>query len=90
MRECKLPVVGYKIGCASKESQALVGAAGPFAARIFAPTRFDSPAEISTRDFFTVGVEAEFGFTMRNARFRRAALRTSAPRSPAPSPRSRR
>ncbi len=66
-RECKLPVVGYKIGCASKESQALVGASGPFAARIFAPTRFDSPAEISARDFFTVGVEAEFAFTMRAA-----------------------
>jgi len=60
------PIVGYKIGCASKESQALVGAAGPFAARIFAPTRFESPAEISARDFFTVGVEAEFGFTIRD------------------------
>ena len=64
--KCGLPVVGYKIGCASKESQALVGAAGPFAARIFAPTRFASPAEISARDFFTVGVEAEFAFTMRD------------------------
>ena len=67
VRECKLPVVGYKIGCASKDSQALVGAAGPFAARIFAPTRFDSPAEISAREFFTLGVEAEFAFTMRAA-----------------------
>jgi 2-keto-4-pentenoate hydratase len=65
VRQCGLPVVGYKIGCASKESQALVGAAGPFAARIFAPTRFDSPAEISARDFFCLGVEAEFAFTMR-------------------------
>jgi len=65
-RESGMPIVGYKIGCASKESQALVGAAGPFAARIFAPTRFESPAEISARDFFTVGVEAEFGFTMRD------------------------
>jgi 2-keto-4-pentenoate hydratase len=67
VRKCRLPVVGYKIGCASKQSQALVGASGPFAARIFAPTRFDSPAEISARDFFTVGVEAEFAFTMRDA-----------------------
>ncbi len=66
VRACGLPIAGYKIGCASKESQALVKAAGPFAARIFAPTRFDSPAEISARDFFTVGVEAEFGFTMRD------------------------
>jgi 2-keto-4-pentenoate hydratase len=66
VRQCGLPVVGYKIGCASKESQALVGAAGPFAARIFAPTRFRSPAEFPARDFFTLGVEAEFGFTMRD------------------------
>jgi 2-keto-4-pentenoate hydratase len=65
-RECGMAVAGYKIGCASKESQALVGATGPFAARIFAPTRFDSPAEISARDFFVVGIEAEFGFTMRD------------------------
>ena len=65
VRGCKLRVVGYKIGCASKESQTLVGASGPFAARIFSQTRFDSPAEIRTRDFFTLGVEAEFGFTMR-------------------------
>jgi len=66
VRECGLAVVGYKIGCASKESQALVGASGPFAARILAPTRFESPAEISAHDFFTLGVEAEFGFTMRD------------------------
>jgi 2-keto-4-pentenoate hydratase len=67
VRECKLGVVGYKIGCASKESQALVGASGPFAARIFSTTRFDSPAEIRARDFFTLGVEAEFAFTMHTA-----------------------
>jgi len=67
VREYKTRVVGYKIGCASKESQALVGASGPFAARIFSPTRFDSPAAIQARDFFTLGVEAEFGFTMRAA-----------------------
>jgi 2-keto-4-pentenoate hydratase len=66
VRKCGLPVTGYKIGCASKESQALVGASGPFAARIFAPTRLESPAQISMHDFFTVGVEAEFGFTMRD------------------------
>jgi 2-keto-4-pentenoate hydratase len=65
-RKCGLAVTGYKIGCASRESQALVGASGPFAARIFALTRLDSPAEVSIRDFFTVGVEAEFGFTMRD------------------------
>ena len=59
-----LDIVGYKIGCASRESQRLVGASGPFAARIFASTRFDSPAAIVARDFFSLGVEAEFGFTM--------------------------
>jgi 2-keto-4-pentenoate hydratase len=67
LEKCALRVVGYKIGCASKESQALVGAAGPFAARIFAPTRFASPTEISARDFFCLGVEAEFAFAMRSA-----------------------
>ncbi|HEY2524926.1 MAG TPA: fumarylacetoacetate hydrolase family protein [Candidatus Binataceae bacterium] len=65
VREHKARVVGYKIGCASKESQTLVGASGPFAARIFSATRFDSPAAIQARDFFTLGVEAEFAFTMR-------------------------
>ncbi len=64
-RRCGWPIVGYKIGCASKESQALVGAAGPFTAPIFAPGRFDSPAAVSARDYFTLGVEAEFAFTMR-------------------------
>lgn len=63
-RSSGLEIVGYKIGCASRESQRLVGASGPFAARIFAPGRFDSPAEIPARDFFSLGVEAEFGFTM--------------------------
>ncbi|HLK85146.1 MAG TPA: fumarylacetoacetate hydrolase family protein [Candidatus Binataceae bacterium] len=63
-RACGLEVVGYKIGCASKESQRLVGASGPFAARIFSPTRLVSPAEIPAHDFFSPGVEAEFGFTM--------------------------
>jgi len=67
VREHKARVVGYKIGCASKQSQALVGASGPFAARIFSPTRFDSPAAIHARDFFTLGVEAEFAFTMHTA-----------------------
>src|SRR5512146_2556210 len=70
---CGWAVAGYKIGCASQEAQALVGASGPFAARIFAPTRLDSPAEISVRDFLTLGVEAEFGFTMRDGLPPRAA-----------------
>ena len=63
-RRCGMAVVGYKIGCASKESQALVRASGPFTSPIFAPGRIGSPAEVSARDFFTIGVEAEFAFSM--------------------------
>lgn len=63
-RRCGMAVAGYKIGCASKESQALVRAKGPFTAPIFAPGRIDSPAEVVARDFFTIGVEAEFAFSM--------------------------
>lgn len=65
-RRSGLAVVGYKIGCASKASQALVKASGPFAAPIFAPGRLKSPTEVSARDFFTPGVEAEFAFSMRD------------------------
>lgn len=57
-------VIGYKIGCSSKRSQALVKATGPIVGRLFEPTRFASPAEISPRDFFMIGVEAEFAFVM--------------------------
>lgn len=72
-RRCGWPVVGYKIGCASKESQALVGATAPFTAPIFAPGRFGSPAEVFARDFFALGVEAEFAFSMRAGLPSRAA-----------------
>lgn len=57
-------VIGYKIGCASKESQRLAGSPGPFTGRLFAPSCFESPAEIHARDFFVVGVEAEFAFRL--------------------------
>lgn len=58
------PVAGYKVGCASPESQRLVGAAGPFAARIYAGDCVASPATVRARDFFAVGVEAEFAFRL--------------------------
>jgi 2-keto-4-pentenoate hydratase len=61
---CGMAVVGYKIGCASKQSQALVGASGPFTAPIFATGKIGSPAEVAAQDFFTLGVEAEFAFSM--------------------------
>jgi 2-keto-4-pentenoate hydratase len=55
-------VSGYKIGAASKQSQKLVGASGPFLARIFAGTTFSSPAQISDGLFSTPAVEAELAF----------------------------
>lgn len=56
------PVSGYKVGAASKQSQILVGATGPFLARVFAETTFSSPARIPKGLLFTPGVEAELAF----------------------------
>ncbi len=56
------PVAGYKIGAASAASQALVGAEGPFTARVFADTLFAAPATITPGRFFTPAVEAELAF----------------------------
>jgi 2-keto-4-pentenoate hydratase len=53
---------GFKIGCASRESQALVGVHAPFAGHIFATACWMSSAQITARDFQMVGVEAEFAF----------------------------
>lgn len=58
------PVAGYKVGCASPESQRLVGASGPFAARVYAGDCVASPATVRARDYFAVGVEAEFAFRL--------------------------
>ena len=58
------PVAGYKIGAASAQSQALVGAAEPFMARVFADTVFTSPATIPPGRFFAPGVEAELAFRL--------------------------
>lgn len=55
-------VVGYKIGAASSASQKLVGASGPFLARVHGSRQFESGATLDTREFFLPGVEAEFGF----------------------------
>lgn len=57
-------VVGYKIGAASAQSQALVSADGPFLARLFEGTVLSSPAEIPTGLVFNRLVEAELGFRM--------------------------
>jgi 2-keto-4-pentenoate hydratase len=57
-------VAGYKIGAASPQSRALVGADRPFVARVFADTLFTSPATIPPGRFFTPGVEAELAFRL--------------------------
>ena len=57
------PVVGYKVGSASAESQKLIGG-GPFAGRIFASECHSSPATVSAAAFFMVGVEGEFAFRL--------------------------
>ncbi len=58
------PVAGYKIGAASAQSRALVGADAPFVARVFADTLYTSPAIIPPGRFFTPGVEAELAFRL--------------------------
>ena len=57
-------VVGYKVGCASKASQALMKTDAPFAGRIYDDHVHRSPARVRRADFFLFGVEAEFGFRM--------------------------
>jgi 2-keto-4-pentenoate hydratase len=57
-------VAGYKVGCASAESQRLVGAPGPIAGRVYAKDSRASPATVRARDFFKVGVEGEFAFRL--------------------------
>jgi len=57
------PLAGYKVGAASAASQKLIGA-GPFAGRIFATECHASPATVSAKAFFMVGVEGEFGFRL--------------------------
>src|SRR4051794_39393449 len=66
-------VAGYKIGCSSAEAQAMLGAKGPFPGRVFAAACFASPATVSRRDFFHVGVEAEFALELGRALPARAA-----------------
>lgn len=63
-RRWSSPVAGYKVGCASPESQHMVGASGPFAARVYAEDCVAAPATVRARDFFMVGVEAEFAFRL--------------------------
>lgn len=63
-RACGSALAGYKVGCASLESQRFVGVSEPFAGHVYAATCFDSPAVISAGDFFTTGVEAEFTFRL--------------------------
>lgn len=57
-------VVGYKVGCASEQSQKLAGSPGPILGRLFASDCRPSPALLAADGFFLVGVEAEFGFVI--------------------------
>lgn len=57
-------VVGYKVGCASEQSQRLARSPGPILGRLYASDVRRAPAELRLSDYFTVGVEAEFGFVI--------------------------
>lgn len=56
------PVVGYKVGAASRASQKLVGASEPFYGLLFAADAHASGATLRRRDFFEPGMEGEFAF----------------------------
>lgn len=85
-RRWSSPVAGYKVGCASSKSQRMVGASGPFAARVYAEDCVAAPATVRARDFFMVGVEAEFAF--RLAKDFAPGGPPAAPMPRTPSPRS--
>lgn len=55
-------VIGYKLGAASKSSQAIVGATEPFYGRLFAADTHLGGAELRRSDFFSPGMEGEFAF----------------------------
>lgn len=61
---CGKAGVGYKVGAASAQSQALVAADGPFLGRLFEGTVFKSPARIPRGLLFNTLAEAELGFVI--------------------------
>ena len=61
---CGKAGVGYKVGAASAQSQALVAADGPFLGRLFEGTVFQSPARIPSGLLFNTLAEAELGFVI--------------------------
>jgi 2-keto-4-pentenoate hydratase len=61
---CGKARVGYKVGAASAQSQALVAADGPFLGRLFEGTVFKSPARIPRGLLFNTLAEAELGFVI--------------------------
>lgn len=59
-------VVGHKVGCSSEQSQRMVNSPGPIAGCLFRATLWQEPATVDAAQFFTPGVEAEFGFRLRD------------------------
>jgi 2-oxo-3-hexenedioate decarboxylase/2-keto-4-pentenoate hydratase len=58
-----VPVAGWKIGCTSDASQQLMGAAGPFAGRVFSV--FDSGTTLGSDELMVdPRIEGEFAFTL--------------------------
>jgi 2-keto-4-pentenoate hydratase len=55
---------GWKVGCTSKQTQALLGTPGPIAGRVFAERLYRSPAAVTRVRRDMPLVEAEFAFTL--------------------------
>lgn len=59
-----LPIVGWKIGCSSKEAQRILGASGPFAGPLFDGRLARSPARLLANGYAMRGLEGEFAFRL--------------------------
>ncbi len=58
-------VVGYKIGCVAPENQIALGVKHPVFGRLWSSEQFSGPCLLKKSDYVELGVEAEFGVTLR-------------------------
>lgn len=61
------PAAGWKCAATAKDVQKAYAIKAPFYGRLFAPTVFQSPAEVSANDFGLLYIETEFAFRFGSA-----------------------
>ena len=57
-------VIGYKVGCTSKDAQVALNVPTPFRGQLLSATTYQSGKALNTADFHTRIIEPEFGFRM--------------------------